>query len=107
MSWFPPPPAAGAAEVLEVAEWRGTRVRIDELRPPGSRRCVVLALLVAGADLEGAKDNGATALHEAAYRGNTDMLRLLLDAGANACAATRSCYWYARSRCRCIVPFPM
>ena len=43
MSWFPPPPAAGAAEVLEVAEWRGTRVRIDELRPPGSRRCVVLA----------------------------------------------------------------
>ena len=54
---------------------------------------MVRALLAAGALPGGTRENGATALHEAAYRGDVAIVKLLLDAGADLCAATRGGWW--------------
>lgn len=57
------------------------------------RTNIVRALLAGGALPDGTRENGAAALHEAAYRGDTAIVRLLLEAGADPCAATRGGWW--------------
>jgi ankyrin repeat protein len=49
----------------------------------------VSALLREGADVNAAQGDGMTALHWAAERGDTELTRVLLEAGANVAAATR------------------
>ena len=49
----------------------------------------VRALIVAGEDVNAAQGDGMTALHWAARRGETDMVRMLIAAGANVRATTR------------------
>ncbi len=50
----------------------------------------VRALLKKGADVNAAQGDGMTALHWAAENGNTDLVRMLLSAGANREAVTRN-----------------
>ena len=57
------------------------------------RANIVRALLAAGALPDGTRENGAAALHEAAYRGDMTIVRLLLEARADPCAATRGGWW--------------
>jgi ankyrin repeat protein len=52
-------------------------------------REAVRALLKKGVDVNGAQGDGTTALHWAAMRGDADMARMLLVAGANVRATTR------------------
>ena len=54
----------------------------------GKAVALVATLLDAGADPNARQNGGYTALHEAAYNGNIDMIRLLLDRGAEAKLAT-------------------
>ena len=49
----------------------------------------VRALIASGEDINAAQGDGMTALHWAARRGETDMVRMLLAAGANVRATTR------------------
>ena len=49
----------------------------------------VRALITAGEDVNGAQGDGMTALHWAARRGETEMVRMLVAAGANVRAITR------------------
>lgn len=53
------------------------------------RRALVVALLARGADPDARGINDWTGLHVAAARGDEDMVRLLLDAGADPGARTR------------------
>src|SRR3982750_251555 len=49
----------------------------------------VRSLIASGEDVNGAQGDGMTALHWASRRGETDMVRMLLAAGANVRATTR------------------
>src|SRR5262245_2312407 len=54
-----------------------------------SDRAAVRALLTAGDDVNAAQGDGMTALHWAARHGDTDLVRMLIAAGANVRATTR------------------
>ena len=58
---------------------------------------IVRILLAAGADIEGKRDDGYTALMNAAFRGSTETVKTLLAAGANVNAVRISA---------CITPTP-
>src|SRR5688500_4205645 len=49
----------------------------------------VRALLIAGEDVNSPQGDGMTALHWAARRGDTEMVRMLIAAGGNLRASTR------------------
>lgn len=64
-------------------------------------RAAVQRLIESGADVNSAQPDGATALHWAAYHGDSDLARLLLAAGAEPSAANRNGstpMWLAASR---------
>jgi ankyrin repeat protein len=51
---------------------------------------VVVALVAAGADVNAADEDGLTSLIRAAYWGKRDVVKALLDAGADAALKTKS-----------------
>jgi len=55
----------------------------------GGDRAAVRALLTGGDDVNAAQGDGMTALHWAARRGDVDLIKMLLAAGANVKATTR------------------
>lgn len=70
---IPSPTATLSPEALTEGVF--TAARVDDV-------ATMKQYIAAGADLNASDENGATALSIAAYRGNTEMVRLLLDSGA-------------------------
>ena len=76
-----PPPAHGAAAAGAI----DAPAIVEAARTQDA--AAVRALVAAGADVDAAQPDGATALHWAAYRDDRDVAVLLLDAGAGVDAA--------------------
>lgn len=72
------------------ARSRGSIARVPPLGTAAFVRSVALArlLLDAGADVDGQGEGGFTALHGAAQNGDEELVRLLLDRGADPAVST-------------------
>ena len=75
MAWLAAPEAASDATVADAA-------RLGDVT-------AVKALLKSGADVNAAQGDGMTALHWAAQKGDTELVGMLLSAGASVRATTR------------------
>ncbi|TDI23282.1 MAG: ankyrin repeat domain-containing protein [Acidobacteria bacterium] len=83
---------AGVAALLCVGALTPIRGAVDAPVADAARRQDldgVRALLAGGADVRAAHGDGMTGLHWAAHHGDTQMVRLLVDAGADLEATTR------------------
>jgi len=83
---------AGVAALLCVGALTPIRGAVDAPVADAARRQDldgVRALLTGGADVRAAHGDGMTGLHWAAHHGDTQMVRLLVDAGADLEATTR------------------
>lgn len=67
------------------------RAATSGLPKDGPNKAAIDLLLDAGTDIDHQSESNATALHEAARRGNLDIIEVLLDRGANV-NAKHQCY---------------
>ncbi len=87
-------PTVGTRDGFLLISPLGSAVASPDVPNPSDDESTVLALarllLDAGADVNARRRDGMTALHTAAYRGHLDVIRLLLERGADASIAAHA-----------------